>query len=95
VTGFSSKEFPVTYLGCPLYVGRKTKGLFTGILDKVSSRINSWQGKWLSSGARIVLIKHVLASIPIHLLAVLEPPKGVVAEIERIFARFLWGESEF
>ncbi|XP_027102437.1 uncharacterized protein [Coffea arabica] len=36
VTGFSAKDLPITYLGCPLYVGRWMKGLFTGLLDKVS-----------------------------------------------------------
>ena len=49
----------------------------------------------LSMSARTLLFKHVLTSIPIHLLTVLVPPRGVVAELERMFARFFWGESEF
>ncbi|XP_027082422.1 uncharacterized protein [Coffea arabica] len=94
-TGFSFKELPVTYLGCPLYAGRRVRSLFNGLLDKVSQRLNSWRGRWLSMSARAILIKHVLSSIPIHILAVLVPPKGVIAELEWVLAQFFWGESEF
>ncbi|XP_027177977.1 uncharacterized protein LOC113777132 [Coffea eugenioides] len=87
-TGFSIKELPVTYLGCPLYAWRRVRSLFNGLLDKVSQRLSSWRGQWLSMSARALLIKHVLSSIPIHILAVLVPPKGVIAELERMFARF-------
>nr|XP_027122067.1 uncharacterized protein LOC113739011 [Coffea arabica] len=42
-----------------------------------------------------LLIKHVLSSMPIHIVAVLEPPRGVVSDLEQLFARFFWEESEF
>nr|XP_027124765.1 uncharacterized protein LOC113741433 [Coffea arabica] len=95
VTGFCSRSLPVTYLGCPLFEGRRVKALFSNLLSKVSQRIASWHGRWLSMSARAILIKHVLSSMPIHILAVIEPPKGVISDLERILARFFWGESEF
>ena len=90
-TEFSFKELLVTYLGCPLYAGRRVRSFFNGLLDKVSQRLSSWRGQWLSMSARVLLIKHVLSSIAIHILAVLVPPKGVIAELERMFARFFGG----
>nr|XP_027102979.1 uncharacterized protein LOC113724256 [Coffea arabica] len=95
VTGFPAKSLPVTYLGCPLFRGRRVKSLFAELLSKFSHRIASWQGRWLSMSARALLIKHVLSSMPIHMLAVLEPPMGVISDLERMLARFFWGESEF
>ena len=43
VTSFFAKDLPITYLDCPLYVRRQVKGLFTGLLDKVSQRLMAWR----------------------------------------------------
>lgn len=48
-----------------------------------------------SVGGRIILIRHVLYSLPIHLLSVMPVPRKVIDTLERCFADFLWGESEF
>lgn len=40
----------------------------------MSNILGSWNKKFLSFGGRIVLIKHVLAFIPIHLLAMVQFP---------------------
>lgn len=44
-------------------------------------------------GGRLILIKHMLQSIPIYVLAALEPPKKVFTMIEKFFAEFLWGSN--
>ncbi|XP_027174413.1 uncharacterized protein LOC113774033 [Coffea eugenioides] len=49
---------------------------------------------FLSNGGRLILIKHVLSAVSIHLLAASCPPKGVLALAERAMANFLWGERE-
>ena len=43
-----------------------------------------------SFGGRVLLIKHVLSAIPIHLLTAACPPKGVLALAERAMENFLW-----
>ncbi|XP_070040203.1 uncharacterized protein LOC142177364 [Nicotiana tabacum] len=48
VSGFIDKKFPFTYLGCPIYHGRKNTCLFDGMLAKIVKRLNGWQGKILS-----------------------------------------------
>ena len=64
------------------------------LCKSVVHKILSWKHRILSPGGRVVLLKHVLSSMPIHLLAAATPPKGVLWELERSMAAFLWGESE-
>lgn len=94
-TGFTRKKMPITYLGVPLYQGRKVKVLFADLIQKITARIKGWSNKFLSAGGRITLINSVLMSIPVHQIAVLHPSKGVISEIERILSNFLWGDSEY
>ncbi|XP_071926190.1 uncharacterized protein [Coffea arabica] len=95
LTGFQKRSFPIRYLGCPLYTGRRKKEYFGEISKAIVSRILSWKQRILSPGGKVVLLKHILSSLPIHLLAAASPPKGVLREIEREMAAFLWGSSEF
>lgn len=44
----------------------------------------------LSFGCKITLLKSVLCSIPIHVLAVINIPKGFLAKLDQIFENFLW-----
>ncbi|XP_071912409.1 uncharacterized protein [Coffea arabica] len=94
VTGFCFQSFPVTYLGCPLYSGRWRKSYFSAICTSVASRVLSWKERLLSSGGKLVLVWSILASMPIHILAASNPPRGVFVMLEQIFADFLWGSSE-
>lgn len=70
ITGFSHKDFPFTYLGCPIYFGLKKISYFTYLIHKIRSKIRTWQSKMLSMSDCLILIKHALLSIPVYLLAV-------------------------
>lgn len=91
LTGIAQGTLPLRYLGCMLFKGRKTKAHFRYVLDAINKKLMGWSGKWLTPGGRLMLIKHVLSSIPIHVLAALDPPLGVLMDAERIFASFFWG----
>ena len=67
---------------------------FVEVCQKVPGKIVSWKTKFLLSGGRITLIKHVLSAIPVHLLSTVVIPKAVFRAIERACADFLWGASE-
>lgn len=41
------------------------------IMNKINSKLQSWKGKMISYGGRVVLIKNVLQSIPINCLLVM------------------------
>lgn len=90
-TGFSRKDSPLTYLGCPLYTSRIRIMYFNGLISKVLGRIQGWHGKMLSYGGRATLIKYVLQALPIYLLLAVSPPKTVMKQIERLTTNFFWG----
>nr|XP_016469034.1 PREDICTED: uncharacterized protein LOC107791464 [Nicotiana tabacum] len=94
ITGFTKKESPITYMGCPLYIGRMRIVYFNSLVAKVISRIKGWQSRILSYGGRATMIKHVLQSIPTHLLSALTPsppPKTILRRVEKLAANFFWG----
>ncbi|XP_055830840.1 uncharacterized protein LOC129899857 [Solanum dulcamara] len=91
ITGFKSTHGPITYLGCPLYIGGQRIIYFTSMVSKVISRIRGWQTKILSYGGRVILIKSVLQSLPIHLLSAITPTVTTLKQITRLMADFFWG----
>lgn len=86
-TGILKKEFPFTYLGCPIFYMRKKKDYYQQIMSRISCKLQSWKGKLLSFRGRAVLIKHVLQSVPIYCLSVMNPPMSVMNTIQRGFAK--------
>ena len=75
-------------------VGRRKKAYFQNLITTVAATIASWKNRLLSLGGKVVLIKHVLSSLPLHLLATVSPPKSVFATLEHLFANFFWGSDE-
>nr|XP_027060692.1 uncharacterized protein LOC113687227 [Coffea arabica] len=94
ITGFRQGTLPLPYLGSNLYAGRRKKAYFQFLIDKFIAKLAGWQKKLLSQGGRLILIKHVLSAIPTHVLAVMDPPSGVLKELERLMANFFWGQTE-
>ncbi|KAL0456462.1 UNVERIFIED_CONTAM: hypothetical protein Slati_0985400, partial [Sesamum latifolium] len=94
ITGLSMKNLPITYLGAPLYKGRKMKHLFAELIDKVCFKISGWKHVHISHGSRLQLIKSVLAAMPIYLMQVLDPPIRIIQKLEQLFARYFWGTTE-
>lgn len=94
LTGLHHSSFPFKYLGCMIFKGRKRVSHFHHLVDKVDARLTGWMSNFLSMAGRLILINHVLAAIPLHVLAALDPPKQILQQIESKFARFFWGTSE-
>lgn len=90
-TGFNEKESPITYLGCPLYIGKQRVIYFSDIVDKIVRRISGWQSRILSYGGKVTFLKYVLQSLPIHTLAAILPPKTTLKYIKRLTPDFLGG----
>ncbi|RAL39201.1 hypothetical protein DM860_002734 [Cuscuta australis] len=74
--GCSLDVLSFTYLGCPIYHGRKCIHYFEPILKKMRDKCCAWMGCYLSRG-KAIMIKSVLQAIPTHLLAAHFPPKIV------------------
>lgn len=93
IIGFSKKDLPLLYLGCPLYKGRGMRCVFSTILRKIHSKLASWKDKILSFGAKIALIKSVLIAMPLYFLSLLIPTKEAMHRRGKIISDFLWNDS--
>ena len=94
VTKFSRKDFSVHYLGSPLFIGRCKGAYHADLCQNIVDEVLSWKSRLLSPGGKIILIKHVLLSIPTHLLASGVVLKGIFHFIEDVHANFLWGAAQ-
>ncbi|XP_060183463.1 uncharacterized protein LOC132613456 [Lycium barbarum] len=94
ITGFKRDQFPLTYLGCPIFHLRRKKGYYNDLIKKVKNKLQNWKGKLLSFGGKAVLINSVLQSIPIYMLSTVVPTKYTINELHKIFARFYWSTKE-
>ncbi|VFQ69608.1 unnamed protein product [Cuscuta campestris] len=50
--------------------------------------------KKLNQMGRLILIKHVLSSIPLHLMAAQRIPKSILKSLNRLMANYFWGINE-
>lgn len=94
LTVINQGSLPMRYLGYMLFKGRRTTSIFRYLIDSIHKRLMGWSGKFLSPGGRLLLIKHVLSSIPIHIFAALEPPLGIISAAEKNFSIFFWGSDD-
>ncbi|XP_071905685.1 uncharacterized protein [Coffea arabica] len=91
ITQFARQSFPIRYLGFPLYLGRCRSLYFGAVSQAILGRVLLWKSRLLSPGGKLILIKHVLASVPAHLLSAVVVPSSVFTMIEKVCANFIWG----
>ncbi|VFQ79448.1 unnamed protein product [Cuscuta campestris] len=82
---------PFTYLGATNCKGQLKKHHCGNLLDHFDKHIHSWYSKTLNQMGRIILIKHVLSSIPLHILAMHSLPVFVINLLHARMANFFWG----
>ncbi|KAL9668864.1 hypothetical protein QQ045_006404 [Rhodiola kirilowii] len=81
---------PEKYLGIPLNAKRLTNADCVELLYKLSKRLNSWSGRFLSRAGRSMLINSVLQAMVLYLARVFIFPKQVIRAMNAICANFLW-----
>ena len=94
LTGMSESKFSTTYLVFLRRSPEEERRFFLPLLDSVRKRLCRWKGKWLSFAGRLVLIKHVLASILVHSFLALPAPRSILKELDKLMRNFLWSASE-
>lgn len=81
---------PSTYLGIHFFFGSPELSHFTMFLDALRAKLSGWKTKALSFVGRLILVKHVISSMPLHISLSTPFPKKVSLHIERILRNFLW-----
>lgn len=59
ITGFNIKDFPIFYLGAPIFTGKKKITMFLPLLENIKAKCTGWSLNILSHGGRWVIIQCV------------------------------------
>ncbi|VFQ91682.1 unnamed protein product [Cuscuta campestris] len=84
-------KLPFTYLGATIGKGKVKKEDCKKIVQHFDVYLNTWHSKVLNQMGRLILIKHVLSSIPLHIVAVQQMPKSIHNILNKKMQNFLWG----
>jgi hypothetical protein len=56
-------------------------------------RASDWIEKYMSSGAKEILVKAILQSLPTYAMWVFRFPSGLIEELNQIVRNFWWGDE--
>lgn len=73
--------------------GKYETAYFNDLIDKREETFSHLVYHFLSFMGKLMVIKHVLQSLPIHLNASSGLPKGGIHCLEKLFASFFWNNS--
>lgn len=79
---FQEGFFSFKYLGATIAPRRVLNTAHDDIIKKINSKLANWKPHCLSQASRLVLIKYVLTSIPIHTLRVTWMHDSIIRKIE-------------
>jgi len=77
------------YLGLPEGTNRRRIDFWQDIITKIRKRLSLWIGKHIFFTGRVILMKSVLSTIPLHYLSLFKLPVSVEKTIKKIKKDFL------
>ncbi|KAL3697982.1 hypothetical protein R1sor_012058 [Riccia sorocarpa] len=83
----------IKYLGFPIGWGVSEEEQKDFILGKIQKKMNNWKLRLLSFAGKVVTLKHMLRSVPIHLLPCLRLHRQALEAMEGMCRTFLWGKN--
>lgn len=89
ITGFTHQKSPFKYLGVLIFIGKLKSIIFDGIITSIRNILHYWSSRFLLTGGKIILIRHVLNTIHFYLLQVLKQTKGLVLRLNKLSNSFL------
>jgi hypothetical protein len=93
--GCGQGQFPIYYLGIPIHYRRLTIDEWKLLEERLQKRLNSWKGKVLSLGGRLVLINSVPSNMVLYMISFFLLLKGVLHKLDYYRSIFFWqGDSE-
>ncbi|KAL3695349.1 hypothetical protein R1sor_009425 [Riccia sorocarpa] len=81
----------VVYLGGPIGRGVSDGQLVDFLIAKFQKRLGHWSTKVLSWAGRVIILRHILALIPIYHFSTLSLTRHGFGELEKVARAFLWG----
>lgn len=83
-------SLPFTYLGLPIGGNPRRLSFWEPMVNRIKSRLPSWQSRFLSFGGRLILVKSVLSALPVYALSFFKVPAGTISSIDSILSNFFW-----
>jgi hypothetical protein len=77
-------EFPITYLGIPLSMGKLQRVVWQRLIDKVADKLSTWKGALMHCAGRLALIKSTLSAVPIYTPSALAYRHGCTRLLQRL-----------
>ena len=65
-----------------------------GVEDKMEGKLGAWQGRMMSCGPKLILLKSCLSSIPYFMMSMFPIPKDTLRRVEYFMKRLLWQDSD-
>ena len=84
-----SQPLPIKYLGLLLHFKKASFKDWAPVVNKFTSKLDTWKANLLSLCGRLTLVNSVLNAIPTYYLSVLHFPAKVEQELDKIRRRFL------
>jgi hypothetical protein len=94
IFGCTIGALPFKYLGIPIHFRKLTIKEWKIIEDRFEKKLDSWIGKILSYGDRLVLINSILTSLQMFLLSFFQIPIGVRKRLDFYRSRFFWQSDQ-
>ena len=85
---------PIRYLKVLLVDRRLWLQDWQPVFEKVETCLGGWRARLLSYEGHLILLKAVLAAIPIYYLSIFTMPAGVGRRLEKIMRSFFWRGSQ-
>lgn len=82
-------QIPFKYLGLPVGANPRRCDTWKPVIDSVKKKLKSWSPNLLSFGARLVLVRHVLSSLPTYFFSLFKAPKAIINQITSLQRNFL------
>lgn len=89
--GVQEQDKPGKYLGMPMFIGRKKSSVFAFLVDRVESKLQTWNAQNISKAGKVTLLKTAAQSIPNFWMNLLLIPLDVCETIERKMNAYWWG----
>lgn len=95
ILGFKKWKLPCRYLGLPLAKGVQHGNIWSTLPEKMKEIFSSRKDRWLSWASKLMMLKSVIAALPIYMLSCLPLAVGANKELNKKMKDFSWkGNSE-
>jgi hypothetical protein len=87
---YETEAFEEKYLGLPVPEGGMKGDKFKHVKGRFSKRAMDWSEKYMSSGAKEILIKSILQSLTTYAMRVLKFLVGLIEDLSKIIRDSWW-----